>query len=58
MLADFAAYCQVWQRVDALYCRPDNWTRSAVVNTALAASSARTARHMIISSYLVDKTLS
>ncbi|MCL6335616.1 maltodextrin phosphorylase [Pectobacterium carotovorum subsp. carotovorum] len=34
LMADFAPYCEVQQRVDALYREPDEWTRRCVLNTA------------------------
>ena len=34
LLADFPLYCQAQQRVDALYRKPDEWTRRCVLNTA------------------------
>ncbi|WJV54230.1 maltodextrin phosphorylase [Prodigiosinella aquatilis] len=34
VLADFAPYCQIQQRVDTLYREPDEWTHRCVLNTA------------------------
>nr|MBP6484201.1 glycogen/starch/alpha-glucan phosphorylase [Rhodoferax sp.] len=34
LLADHASYCAAQLRVDALYRRPDDWTRCAVANVA------------------------
>lgn len=34
LMADFAPYCEVQQRVDALYREPDEWARRCVLNTA------------------------
>lgn len=34
LMADFAPYCQVQQRVDAKYREPEEWTRRCVLNTA------------------------
>ncbi|MEC5343808.1 maltodextrin phosphorylase [Brenneria populi] len=34
LMADFAPYCQVQQRVDAAYREPEEWTRRCVLNTA------------------------
>jgi starch phosphorylase len=33
VLADFADYCRAQDEVDALYLRPDDWSRKAVLNT-------------------------
>ena len=32
VLADFADYAAAQERVDALYARPDEWSRKAAVN--------------------------
>ena len=34
LLADYASYVECQERVDALYSRPDEWTRRAVLNVA------------------------
>ena len=33
VLADYAAYVAAQDAVDALYLRPDEWSRKAVINT-------------------------
>jgi starch phosphorylase len=43
-LADFRSYVEAQERVNRLYCRPDDWTRKAILNVAASGpfSSDRT----------------
>ncbi len=46
LLADYADYILCQQRVDELYCQPEEWTRKAILNVANMGkfSSDRTIR--------------